>query len=191
MNPHILGLSGSARAESYNRTLLTYALDKLNAEGATTETFSFRDHPQPLYDADLESQEGLPDSVLQMRAAIMAADGVVIASPEYNSSITPLLKNAIDWGSRMDPESKQGNVWKGKPILLLGASPGALGGVRALRVVREVFVELQAHVMPQQVAVSMAHEMFNGEGELANERTRGFLVSALKEFGPYIKRFSA
>lgn len=191
MNHHILGIAGSARSGSYNSELLAYALKQLKADGAVTETFSFREHPQPLYDADLEKEEGLPDSVLQMRAAILAADGIVIASPEYNSSITPLLKNAIDWGSRMDEESKQGNVWKGKPVLLIGASPGGLGGVRALRVVREVLVELQAHVLPQQVAVAQAHQMFNDDGELANERTRGFLYGALKEFGAYVERFRA
>lgn len=187
----ILGLAGSARTGSFNQALLAHALAKLESSDIKTETFSFREDPLPLYDGDLEKEEGIPDAALKLRAAVLAADGLVMACPEYNASITPLLKNALDWGSRKDEETGQGNVWLGKPVLLLSASPGALGGVRSLRAVREVLVELQAHVMPQQVAVPGAIQMFGEDGELAHERARSLLISSLDEFKRYVRRFQS
>jgi len=188
---HILGLAGSARRESLNRHLLKYLLGEIQSRGHQTETFEFSEVPLPLYDGDLEAESGLPDEVLQLRSAILAADAVVITSPEFNASITPLLKNAIDWASRTDQETGQANVWAGKVVMLAGASPGGLGGLRALRVVREVLNEVMAITVPQQVSVGGGLSSYGPDGQLANERTKALSDGAITAFLQMAERLKA
>lgn len=186
----VLGFAGSTRTESMNRRLLAHVLEKVAGHGAETQTFEFRDCPMPLYDGDAESEEGMPDTVLGFRAAVMGADALVIASPEYNASYSALLKNAIDWGSRSDRARGQGNVFSDKVVLLVAASPGGFGGVRGLRHVREALSELGAIVLPQQVGVGNGASMFGDDGELANERSRKFLDDAVSRLVTVTERLS-
>src|SRR5690242_17574775 len=99
----ILAFSGSAREGSFNQQLVRIAADAARAAGAEVTELNFRDLPLPLYNQDLEAREGLPENVLKLKQLMKAHQGFLIACPEYNSSITPLLKNAIDWASRPEP----------------------------------------------------------------------------------------
>jgi chromate reductase, NAD(P)H dehydrogenase (quinone) len=144
------------------------------------DAFDLRPDTMPIYDGDLEGAQGLPSGAKDLKARVQAADAVVFTAPEYNSSVTPLLKNAIDWASRTDKETGLGNVWERKVIALSSASPGAFGGLRGLYTLRQVFQHLEGLVLSEQVSVGRAHEAFDDEGNLKDERTAGFLDSMLE-----------
>ncbi len=179
---HILGLSGSARTESHNLRLLRLVMGRLADQGHTVEQFDFRANPLPMYDGDDEAGTGLPENARLLKAKVKAADGVIIASPEYNAAISPLLKNAIDWTSRFDEQTKEGSPWGGKVVALVSASPGPMGGLRGLYVVRQVLHNLDAMVIPEQTSVGLAFEAFDEQGGLKDERTSGFLDATLSRF---------
>jgi len=134
----IVGLSGSLRKASTNTALLRAAVE-LAPEGASLEILSIRD--VPLYDQDLQA-EGMPDAVTRLHAALIEADAVVIASPEYNYSVPGVLKNTIDWLSRTQPQP-----FAGKPVAIMGASPGRLGTARMQYHLRQIFVFLDGDVL--------------------------------------------
>ena len=171
-----MALAGSVRTGSYNLQLRDLAAKKLEERGCQVEGFDFREKPLPLFSEDIEA-EGYPDHVLALKQAVNKADGIVLVCPEYNSSITPMMKNLIDWTSRAKHGEK--NEWRRKPVLLMSASPGVYGGVRGLYPVRGAMVEVQALVLSEQACISTAHKAFDDSGDLADERTRGFFESAL------------
>ncbi|MFM7227974.1 MAG: NADPH-dependent FMN reductase [Betaproteobacteria bacterium] len=160
---HILGISGSLRQGSLN----TAALRSCAALLPDGVTFSLADLAAvPLYNEDLRVQ-GLPPSVQQLREQIKAADAIVIATPEYNYSFPGVLKNAIDWASR-PPEQP----FDGKPIALIGATPGGLGTSRAQYQLRQVFIYLNGHVLNRpEVMISAAPSKFDADGKLVDETT--------------------
>jgi chromate reductase len=160
---HILGISGSLRQGSLN----TAALRSCAALLPDGVTFSLADLAAvPLYNEDLRVQ-GLPPSVQQLRDQIKAADAIVIATPEYNYSFPGVLKNAIDWASR-PPEQP----FDGKPIALIGATPGGLGTSRAQYQLRQVFIYLNGHVLNRpEVMISAAPSKFDADGKLVDETT--------------------
>jgi chromate reductase, NAD(P)H dehydrogenase (quinone) len=163
--PNILALSGSTRTGSFNTSLLNVAVKLLETKGASVTGYDFRAHPLPLYDADLEAEKGFPANVLLLKQRVKDADGIVIAGPEYNSGPTPLLKNAIDWVSRV------GNEWDSKVIAVISASPGQFGGIRAQYVYRSALSHLGAFVLPDLVTLPLASDAFDANGNLLNERT--------------------
>ena len=175
----ILALPGSARSGSFNRRLNSLIVRRLTAMGAEVDEFDLRPETMPIYDGDDEAANGLPVGAKELRARILAADAVVLSAPEYNSSVTPMLKNAIDWASRTDKETGLGNVWERKVIALASASPGAFGGLRGLYTLRQVFQHLEGLVLSEQVSVGRAHEAFDENGNLNDERTAGFLDAML------------
>jgi chromate reductase len=164
--PKILAFAGSTRKGSYNHQLVKVAAAGAGAAGAQVTVASLGDYPMPLYDADLEAREGLPESVRRFKKLMKEHDGFLIASPEYNSSITPLLKNVIDWASRPDGDEPRLACFGGKVAALMSASPGALGGLRSLRHVREILGNIDVLVLPEQWAVGEAHEAFDAGGQL-------------------------
>jgi chromate reductase, NAD(P)H dehydrogenase (quinone) len=170
----ILALSGSARRESFNSKLVKVAAEGAIAAGATVTQLNFRDYPMPIFDEDLEAETGLPKTVLQFKALLKDHQGLLLACPEYNSSITPLLKNALDWASRPEPgESPMAlSCFRGKVAALLSASPGGLGGLRGLIHVRDILGELGMIVIPEQKSISAAYEAFDESGNLKEERQR-------------------
>jgi chromate reductase, NAD(P)H dehydrogenase (quinone) len=176
----VLALPGSARSGSFNRRLHALIVRRLEAMGVEVDAFDLRPDTMPIYDGDLEGAQGLPSGAKDLKARVQAADAVVFTAPEYNSSVTPLLKNAIDWASRTDKETGLGNVWERKVIALSSASPGAFGGLRGLYTLRQVFQHLEGLVLSEQVSVGRAHEAFDDEGNLKDERTAGFLDSMLE-----------
>jgi NAD(P)H-dependent FMN reductase len=171
-------ISGSARSGSFNQQLAGLISRELLALGHEAPAWDFRAHPLPLYDGDLEA-EGLPESVRALKRAVKAADAVVLVSPEYNASLSPLLKNAIDWVSRPAPEAELSNPWSGRPVMLAAASPGALAGIRGLSHARDILTNVGAFVLPGMATVPSAHQAFHEDGSLAEERAAAFLSTAL------------
>jgi len=167
----LLAFSGSARAGSFNKKLVTLAADAARAAGAEVTLLDFRELPLPLYDGDLEEVKGLPDNAKKLKTLMREHDGFLISAPEYNSSITPLLKNAIDWASRQESDSEPSLVcYTGKTAALLSASPGGLGGIRGLVHVRAILGNIGVYVLPDQVSISTAHEAFDESGKLKDPR---------------------
>jgi chromate reductase, NAD(P)H dehydrogenase (quinone) len=165
----ILAFAGSARKESFNKKLVKIAAEGAKNAGAEVTYLDFRDLPLPLYDEDLETAEGLPDNVCKLKALMKAHHGFVIACPEYNSSITPLLKNAIDWASRPEPEEPPLVCFNEKVAVLMSTSPGALGGLRGLVHVRSILSNIGVLVLPGQKAVGNAYQVFDESGNLKDE----------------------
>ena len=177
--PRILALAGSLRTGSYNRKILAVAADGARAAGADVTRIDLRDFPLPPYDGDLETTSGLPASALALKEAFKANEGLLLASPEYNSAISGTLKNVLDWVSRPAPGEKPLECFKGKVAALCAASTGALGGIRGLAVVRLILGNIGVLVLPDQVAVPKAAEAFDDEGNVIDPGRR----KALMELG--------
>lgn len=170
--PKILTFAGSLRAGSFNKKLARIAAAALAEHGAQPTLIDLRDFRLPVYDGDLEAEEGLPELAQQLKELFKAHDGFWIASPEYNSSIPGTLKNTLDWVSRPVAGEASLEAYTGKVIALSSASPGALGGMRALVHLRAMLGNIGAFVLPAQVSVSRAHEAFTEEGALVDPRTQ-------------------
>ena len=169
--PKIVAFAGSLRAGSYNKKLLAIAADAARAAGAEVTVVDLRELALPLFDQDIEDATGLPAGAKKFKALLRASDGFLIASPEYNSSITAALKNAIDWASRSETDDEPSLVaFRGKTAALMSASPGALGGLRSLVTVRSILGNIGVLLLPDQVAIPVAHEAFDEAGKLKDER---------------------
>lgn len=169
-SPRILAIAGSTRTGSWNRRLLAVATESARRAGATVTTADLRELAIPLYDGDLEERSGLPDGAKRLKAMMAASDAFLIASPEYNSSISGVLKNAIDWASRSAPGEASLASLRGKVAGLLSASPGALGGLRGLVHVRAILSAIDVLVIPEQFALAKANEAFDDAGALKDPR---------------------
>ncbi len=168
--PRILAFAGSARSGSFNKKLVRIAVRGAEEAGAAVDLVDLRDYPMPLYDGDLEEREGIPEHAVRFKALMMACQGLLIAAPEYNSSITPLLKNTIDWASRPAPGEEMVAAFKHKTAALMSASPGSLGGLRGLVHVRSILSNIRVLVLPDQVAVPGAFGAFDDDGRLKDEK---------------------
>jgi chromate reductase, NAD(P)H dehydrogenase (quinone) len=178
----ILGIAGSLREGSFNRALLRTA-QAAAPDGMTIEIFDLA--AVPLYNGDVEAK-GDPEGVAAFKTAIRAADGVLMATPEYNHGVPGVMKNAIDWASRPPKGAPLG----GKPVALMGASPGITGTARGQSQLRQAFEFTNSYAMPQpELLVFKAHEKFDAQGQLTDAPTRQFLESFLKAFGDWVRRF--
>lgn len=175
MTPKILAFAGSTRNGSFNRQVLDHAVQGAREAGAEVTLIDLKDYSLPLYNADLELSHSLPEAAVRLKDLFKSHDGLLIACPEYNSSITPLLKNTLDWVSRPQGEESGLAPYQGKLAALVAASEGHLGGLRGLRHVREVLTALQVLVIPKQMALAHADK------ELANPSSHG--VAGVKETG--------
>jgi Predicted flavoprotein len=164
--PTVLAFSGSARRESFNKKLLAVAVHAVRDAGADVTLIDLNDYAMPLYDGDWEEAKGMPGAATRLVELIGKHDALLIASPEYNSMITPLLKNTIDWCSRADE-----NPFEGKVAAVLSASPGALGGIRSLKMAQQLLLHLGCHVVPGNTMLPQAHKAFDADGVLTEERT--------------------
>lgn len=183
---HILSFAGSLRKASYNRSLLRAAIE-LRPEGMNIETFDLIDIP--FYNGDVEV-EGTPAVVRNFKDAIRNADGVLIATPEYNHGMSGVLKNAIDWASRPG-EEKQVSLNE-KPVGIIGAAPGMLGTARSHDQLRHTLKALNAYCMPKpEVLVSKAKEKFNESAKLTDEGTRDFLEKYMSALAKWVERFKS
>jgi chromate reductase, NAD(P)H dehydrogenase (quinone) len=180
----VVGFAGSLRRASYNRALLQAAAElAVPRLHVVVHDLS----PIPLYNADVESA-GVPSAVMELRAAVRQADGLLIATPEYNHGVPGVLKNAIDWLSRPPRES----ALSGKVAAIMGASPGMTGTARSQTQLRQAFVFTNTYALLQpEVLVGRAHEKFDAEGHLTDQSTREFLKTFLAGFADLIARFIA
>ena len=163
--PKILAFCGSTRRESLNQKFLNAAVDAVRAAGGEVTHINLRDFELPLYNGDLEDASGLPENATKLIALLKGHAGLLIASPEYNSMNTPLLKNTIDWCSRADD-----NPFEGKVVAVIAASPGVVGGARSLKLAQQMLLHLSAHIVPGNNFLSQAHKAFDAEGKLIEPR---------------------
>lgn len=172
MQPRVLAFAGSTRADSFNKKLVRVAADCARDAGAEVTLVDLRDFPMPFYDGDLEVAHGLPDNARKLKALMVSHDGFLLACPEYNSSISAVLKNALDWISRAQPDEPPMPAFRGKVAGLLAASPGNLGGVRGLFAVRQILTVLGTIVLPTQFALARAREAFDERGAMKEPSQR-------------------
>jgi chromate reductase, NAD(P)H dehydrogenase (quinone) len=167
----ILVFGGSLRRDSFNQKLAAIAAVGAREAGAEVTLIALRDFPLPVFDQELEDADGLPAAARTLKELFREHHGLLIASPEYNSSISCSLKNVFDWVSRAESDDEPALVaFAGKTAVLCAASPGALGGLRGLVHVRAILGNLGVTVLPDQATVSKAHEAFKPDGSLADEK---------------------
>ena len=176
----IIAFSGSIRSGSLNQKLLEIAVNKVADYGGEVTAINLRDFEMPLYNGDLEEKDGIPESAMQLKQLVKEHHGLLLACPEYNSSVTPLLKNTIDWLSRPIEGEPPLAAFKGKVAGLVAASPGVLGGLRGLVHVRSILANIGVIVLPTQVAVGSAHDAMNENG-LSNDRAESMLDQLCRE----------
>lgn len=170
VKPKVLALAGSTRNDSYNRRLVRIAAAAAESAGAEVTLIDLKHYPMPVFDEDLEAASGPPETALALKAKMVESDAFLIASPEYNSSITAVLKNTIDWVSRPEPGGPPLVAFQGKLAALISASPGALGGLRGLVHLRAILGNIGVLVLPDQVAVPRAFEAFTDDGALRDAK---------------------
>lgn len=166
----ILAFAGSTRTGSYNKKLIKVAGAEARRLGAEVTVIDLRDYALPIYDGDLEDSQGLPENARKLKDLFFSHDAFLISSPEYNSSVSGVLKNALDWVSRPAPQEKPLQAFTGKVVGLLSASPGALGGLRGLVALRSILGNIGSIVLPSQFALSRADQAFDAEGALIDEK---------------------
>ncbi|QIT56107.1 NAD(P)H-dependent oxidoreductase [Aquisalimonas sp. 2447] len=168
----ILVFAGSARADSFNKRLARLAADRAREAGGMATFADLRDYPMPLYDGDLEREQGVPEHARRLKALLADHTGLVVVSPEYNGFITPLLKNTLDWLSRPDDDREGLALFRNRVACVLSASPGGFGGMRSLALARQLLTNLGVTVLPDQLAVPRAAQAFTDAGDLADQGTR-------------------
>ena len=183
--PHttrLLFMAGSAREGSLNRRLARLAHDVAEANGIAATFADIGDYPMPIYDGDLEAREGPPDNARKLKSLMSVHHGIFLVAPEYNASLAPLLKNAIDWVSRVkEDDGRASAVYKTRVFALGSASPGALGGMRGLIALRQSLeLGLGALVLPDQIAVPRAMDAFGDDGHLKDKGQMSLLRTAVQ-----------
>jgi chromate reductase len=176
MSRKILAISGSDRNDSQNMLVLRAVVAALSASGSDVTTLTLRDLAIPIYDGDLEAGQGLPAGVTALRTALTEHDGLLIACPEYNGFMTPLLLNAIDWASRSPDAKPDLSVFKDKVTGIVSTSPGALGGMRSSTHLRTMLTGIGCIVIPDNLALGRSFEVFEN-GQIKQEhvaRVEGF-----------------
>ncbi|MBN7818887.1 NADPH-dependent FMN reductase [Bowmanella yangjiangensis] len=163
----ILAFSGSSRKDSYNQKLVGIAAKAAEQAGAQVTLINLGDFPMPIYNQDLQNEQGFPTSALAFKQLLLEHDGLLIASPEYNSAFSPLLKNAIDWASRAsEPNEAPLSAYRGKTAAIMSCAPGALGGLRGLGFLRMLLQNIGVMVVPNQRAIGLAGSAFDEHGQL-------------------------
>lgn len=171
----VLAFAGSLRKDSFNKKLVKLAAEAARAAGAEVTCIDLRELPLPVFDQDLEAAEGLPPNARKLKDLMLSHNAFLISSPEYNSSISAALKNAIDWASRPAEGEKTLQCFQGKVAGLMSASPGALGGLRGLVHVRAILENIGMIVVPRQVAVGRAHEAIDADGSLRDKKQHALI----------------
>ena len=174
----ILCFSGSTRSGSINVRLLDAAIKELSALDCEVTRISLEDYPLPIYDGDLEEKEGVPENAVTLAKLMSEHDGYFITCPEYNGSLTPLMKNTIDWMTRVP--SDQAAPFKDKVGAIGACSPGGMGGIAMLYHLREILVRLGSLIVSEQVAVGNGFDAFDDHDKLTDERSSQFLTATCK-----------
>ena len=178
----ILVIPGSLRTGSHNAKLAAAAAHAFAQAGAEVTRISLADFPLPIYDGDLQAKTGMPKNAVNLKRMIGAHHGVLLVSPEYNSSVPPLVKNAIDWVTRVqDAHEARGQVFFGKPFAIAAASESRLGGTRALAALRLILSACGATVVPNQLALSFADQAYDDMDRLRKEADIEALKALVKQ----------
>lgn len=180
-NPKILCFAGSARQDSFNKKLVKIAMAGAKSAGAEVTFVDLKDYPMPLYDGDLEKNEGIPENAQKLKELFLQHQGLLMACPEYNSSISPLWKNTIDWVSRPREGEAPLKCFTGKVAGIMSASPGAMGGLRGLVHIRSIMENIQTMVITEQVAVAQAATAFSEDGEKLVDEKKDAAVRKIGE----------
>jgi chromate reductase len=188
MAQKILAFAGSLRSGSFNRKLVRIAAEGARAAGAEVTEIDLREIPMPLYDGDIEREQGLPPNAKLFKQLLIEHKGILISSPEYNTAMTAVLKNAIDWASRAEPGEPPLVAFKGKVGGLMSASPGNYGGVRSLAMLRAILSHLGVVVVPANLSIARANEAFDADGNLQDERQRETIRSIGAEVVTFVRK---
>ncbi|MCK5874937.1 MAG: NAD(P)H-dependent oxidoreductase [Alcanivoracaceae bacterium] len=189
-NAKVLAFAGSARRDSLNKKLSRVAAERAKQAGLDVSWIDLRDYPLPLYDGDLEAEHGIPDNARKLRALLDQHQGLIVVSPEYNSFITPLMKNTLDWISRRDGDVDGLASFRNKVALVMSASPGGFGGMRSLALIRQLLSHLGVTVLPEQLALPKAHEAFDDNGALKDEQLQNRLDGMVQRLAQVLRNWS-
>ncbi len=187
----LLFFAGSAREGSFNRKLASLAHHIAEANGIEAVLAELKDYPMPIYNGDLEAKEGPPERARAFKALLGEYDGVFIASPEYNSSVTPLLKNTLDWVTRVKEKGETGlEVFRSRVFAISGASPGSYGAMRSLLHLRQILeLGMGATVIPQQIALPRAMDAFEADGSLKDKAQQTLCKSVVEALAVAARKF--
>jgi len=184
----LLFFAGSAREGSHNKKLARLGQKIAEANGIEAVFVDLSDYPMPIYHGDLEADEGVPERARAFKALLQEYDGVMIVTPEYNASVPPLLKNTLDWVSRVKDVP---DVYKTRVFAISGASPGYYGGMRSLLTLRQILsVGLGALVIPQQMALPRATQAFEDDGSLKDENQQKMFAGVVEALAVAARKFA-
>lgn len=179
-HPKILCLAGSLRRDSFNKKLVKVAMAAAQEAGAETTYIDLKDYPMPIYDGDIEAESGIPENAQKLKKIMKEHQGLLIASPEYNSSVSGALKNFIDWTSRPEKGEKSIEAFTGKVAGIMACAPGALGGLRGLVTLRSILGNIAVVVVPEQHAIGKVAEAFTQDGKLKEEKDQQAVAKIAK-----------
>lgn len=192
VKPKILAFAGSLRKDSYNKKLVKIAMKGAQEAGAEVTYIDLKDYPLPLYDQEIEDSQGLPENALKLKKLMQSHDGFLLACPEYNSSMSGVFKNVIDWASRnATPDETYLSCYIDKPVALMSASPGQLGGLRGLVHVRSLFGNIFSLVLPQQKCIPQADKAFDENGNLKDSKAQNDVMNLGKQLTQFILKHKA
>jgi NAD(P)H-dependent FMN reductase len=178
MTPRILVFAGSNRAGALSGKVADAAMKALALDGALVTRIKLADYPLPIMDEDLETAKGIPEPAMKLARQFLAHDGVLIATPEYNGSLPPLLKNAIDWISRVTRDAnKPVRPFANRAFALCSSSNGPFAGIRAINHLRAVLVHVGCEVISPQCSVANAQDAFDAEGRFLDARSREIMAT--------------
>ncbi len=186
----ILAFAGSTRKDSYNKHLVNAAAKGAQSEIVEVTVVDLAELPIALFDEDLESTQGIPINAMKLKKLMIKADGFLIASPEYNGSFSAVLKNAIDWASRQAEGESILECFKNKVVTIMSTSPGALGGIRGLTQLRTLLAGIGCIVLPRQLAVAKAADLFDENGNIIADKRRASVESLGAELVKFIARLN-
>lgn len=187
----ILAFAGSTRKASFNKKLVAVAAKSAEAAGGKVTLIDLADFPMSIFDEDYEAEHGMPENAAKLKRLFMEHNALLIASPEYNSSISAVLKNAIDWISRRAKGEPMKAAFTGKVAAIMSASPSGLGGIRGLVHLRSILQNIGVLVMPDQVMVSEAHSAFEEDGSLSDERKQSGVDALAEELVETVQKQNA
>lgn len=190
--PRIIAFAGSTREKSYNKSLVVIAAKGAREAGADVTVIDLRDYPMPLFDEDLEAKDGKNEYAHKLKKLLVNCDGILIASPEYNGSLSAVLKNSIDWATRADEGDLPGSLpaFRGKVVSLMSASPRGLGGLRGLVHLSAILGGLGCIMLPAQTAIFSTHEAFDAAGNLKNEKQQQQILDQGRELSSFIAQLN-
>ena len=187
----ILAFAGSTRKASFNKLLVAAAVKSAETAGAKVTLINLKDFPLPLFDEDYENEHGMPENAVRLKQLFVDHNALLISSPEYNSSVSAVLKNVIDWVSRRAKGEPMKAAFLGKTAAIMAASPGGLGGIRGLVHLRSILQNIGVLVMPDQIMLSEAHTAFNDDGTLNNERKQASIDALTEELVETVRKLQS